>query len=290
MVNTQSPSPHVGLERLCKHGAKSSDWISPAPSVAGLERIEAFFNGRAFAPHRHDTYAIGFTTCGVQSFDYRGAVRHSLTDQVFVLHPDEVHDGRAGTESGFGYRILYIDPAMVRDALGGRSLPFVRTPITDDPRMRSAVGAILSDIEDPIDDLCKTDMVLFLADALEDVSDGTRKQVSVDQKATAKARDLLIAARVHSVSSDELEAVTGQDRWTLARQFRSAFGVSPHRFLILRRLDRVRALIGEGVALAEAAYLAGFADQSHMSRYFKGAYGVPPGVWRCLTQGPVSTK
>ncbi len=290
MADKQSSGPHVGLERLCKRCSESLDRISPAPSVAGLERVEAFFGGRAFSPHRHDTYAIGFTTCGVQSFDYRGAARHSLPGQIFVLHPDELHDGRAGTESGFGYRIMYIDPALIRDALGGRALPFVRAPITDDPRMRSAVRAMLFDIEESIDDLCRTDMVLSLANALEDVSEGTRKQVSVDRKAVAIARDLLIARAVHNISRSELEAATGQDRWTVARQFRTAFGVSPHRFLTLRRLDRARALIGEGMALAEVAYLAGFADQSHMSRHFRSAYGVPPGLWRSLTHGPVKTK
>ena len=70
------------------------------------ERIEAFFSGVGFDPHRHDTYAIGTTLAGVQAFRYRGAARRSLPGQVFVLHPDETHDGRAGTAQGFRYRIL----------------------------------------------------------------------------------------------------------------------------------------------------------------------------------------
>lgn len=42
-------------------------------AAPGLGRIEAWFAGGAYDPHRHDAYAIGYTMEGVQSFDCRGA-------------------------------------------------------------------------------------------------------------------------------------------------------------------------------------------------------------------------
>ncbi len=81
---------------------------------------------------------------------------------------------------------------------------------------------------------------------------------------------------------DDLERVADLDRWTLARQFRTAFGTSPSRFRTLRRLDRVRESIKKGSNLAEAAIEAGFADQSHMSRQFKLAYGLTPARWAAM--------
>ncbi|TIT97479.1 MAG: AraC family transcriptional regulator, partial [Mesorhizobium sp.] len=110
-----------GLERSCAE----DDRIVSAPGATGLERIEARFHGNAFDLHRHDTYAIGVTLDGVQRFHYRGAVRHSLPGQVIVLHPDELHDGGAGTEDGLRYRILYLEPSLLSDCLGGAPLPFV---------------------------------------------------------------------------------------------------------------------------------------------------------------------
>src|SRR5260221_10089519 len=114
-----------GLERSCGQG----DWVRGRGPIGGVELLRARLSGRAYPNHRHDTYAIGVTEVGVQTFDYRGKVENSLPGQVTVLHPDELHDGRAGAEGGFGYRIIYVEPARIADAaraITGRptSLPF----------------------------------------------------------------------------------------------------------------------------------------------------------------------
>jgi AraC-like DNA-binding protein len=96
------------------------------------------------------------------------------------------------------------------------------------------------------------------------------------------AREYLEANATRTVRSGELEAVTGLDRFALARHFRAAFATSPHRYLLMRRLQRARAMIGMGEGLAEVAVATGFADQSHLSRHFKKAYGMTPGQWAGL--------
>jgi AraC-like DNA-binding protein len=62
----------------------------------------------------------------------------------------------------------------------------------------------------------------------------------------------------HSIA--ELEQLAELDRWSLARQFRLAFGTSPSRFRTMRQLDMVRSMIRSGAGLADAALAAGFAD------------------------------
>jgi AraC-like DNA-binding protein len=254
--------------------------------MPGVERMRAFFQGHAFTPHRHDTYAVGVTSAGVQSFTYRGVARHSLPGEVFVLHPDERHDGRAGDDHGFGYRIAYIDPVLIRDAAAIGSLPFVREPVSGDQRLRRAVSEVLAGLDDPPDGLMATCSVVALADALVRAAGvASAATGSLDTAAVGRARDLLMEGRDARVSIEELEAISGLSRWQLARQFRRAFGVSPYRFHLLRRLDRARDLLGRGHPLAEVAHGCDFADQAHFTRAFRSAYGLSPGRWRALASG-----
>jgi AraC-like DNA-binding protein len=269
------------LERSC--GTTAADWIRIAPSCPAFERVEAFFAGHAFDPHRHDTYAIGVTLDGIQSFRYRGAQERSLPGQVFVLHPDETHDGHAGTSAGFHYKILYVEPRAIRDALGEARLPlpFVREAVSTDRRLAAVIVPALNDLDLVLEELHRDQIVLDLAEALAaaDPSIARRRLSARHWGAVEKARDFLDANVRNAVASADLEAVAGLSRYAVARHFRACLGTSPYRYLVMRRLDRARSLIQRGARLVDAAAACGFADQSHMTRHFKRAFGLSPGRW-----------
>src|SRR3984893_10745905 len=134
----------AGLERSC--GAMRSDWLRSRELSEGVQLLQAWFAGVGFDKHRHDTYAIGLTDVGVQAFDYRGVGAISTPGKVIVLHPDETHDGPAGTPDGFAYRIVYVAPARIHEAaraICGRpcALPFVREPVTANETLASTIEA-----------------------------------------------------------------------------------------------------------------------------------------------------
>ncbi|HEY1942383.1 MAG TPA: AraC family transcriptional regulator [Roseiarcus sp.] len=273
----------VGLERSCEPAGRER--IVAAPASAGLERIEARFFGPAFARHRHDTYAIGVTLAGVQTFWYRGAQRRSLPGQTLVLHPDEIHDGGAGDEAGLRYRMLYVEPALLCAALGeGAPPPFVAEPVFDDPALYGVLSEALGPLDTPLDELETDDIVGRLARALARRAGRPARSLAKPAARRAElARDYLEANAGRAVSSAELEHATGLDRYALARHFRALYATSPHRYLVMRRLQRARTMIGAGDPLADVAAATGFADQSHLNRHFKKAFGMPPGRWAALT-------
>ncbi len=284
MASRLGRSARESLERSC--GAR--DWVRGRGPVAGVELLRAWFRGRAFARHRHDTYAIGVTEAGVQMFDYRGRVERSTPGQVVVLHPDEAHDGRAGGEDGFGYRIVYVEPARIAAAvraIRGRPapLPFAREPVSRNPTLARAVTAAF---QAPAEPLALDALVLRLAEGLvESDPDSQPTGVSrLDQAALDRARAFLDGRRA-IVRSTELESVTGLSRYELARQFRARYGTSPYRYSLLRRLDFARGRLRAGTPLADLALAAGFADQAHFTRMFKSTYGMTPGRYARLRRG-----
>ena len=253
-----------------------------------MELLHAWLHGVAYHKHRHDTYAIGLTDTGIQAFDYRGAAHISTPGQVVVLHPDEIHDGHAGTAAGFGYRLLYVDPAGIFDAvrvLCGRvcALPFVRAPVATNPTLSAAIQAAFQGTLEP---LALDSLVVKVTEGLLE-ADPCAKPVArprhLDVAALERARQWLEAEKTRVVRSSELEAVTGLTRYELARQFRVRYGTSPYRYLLMRRLDGARAQCSQHQPLVDVALEAGFADQAHFTRMFKAAFGLTPARYGALT-------
>ena len=264
----------------------TSDRIRLDRPTAGLQRLAACFGGHAYDPHRHETYGIGLTLYGVQQFHYRGSLRASRARQVLVLHPDELHDGHAGEGSTFAYRMLYLDPAAVSQALDGASPPFVSEVVANDAAMAAVVDEAFLDFPQSLEPLAADATIGRVAELLARRGDGARRhrRAALALCAVTRARDFLVAEAHRTVGSNELERVSGLDRFALARHFRLAFGTSPHRFQIGRRLMRAQAMIAEGAALSETAAAAGFADQSHLTRHFAARFGVTPGRWASLSR------
>lgn len=254
--------------------------------TAGLQRLEGRFGGHAYDLHRHETYGVGLTLYGVQQFHYRGSLRASRARQVLVLHPDEAHDGHAGEGAAFAYRMLYLDPAAVSQALDTASPPHVAEAVGHDPETAKVIEEAFLDFPQPLEPLAVDATIGRLADLLARRGDGgpRRRRGSLALRAVTQARDFLVAESHRTVGSDELERISGLDRFSLARHFRSVFGTSPHRFQVGQRLMRAQSMIIEGVALSETAAAAGFADQSHLTRHFSARFGVTPGRWAALSR------
>jgi AraC-like DNA-binding protein len=253
--------------------------------VDGVELFAARLRGHPYGRHRHDVYAVGVTEEGLQAFDYRGAVRRSGPGQLFVLHPDEPHDGRADGSRPFGYRQVYVSPdriAAALRALSGRltSLPFA-PPVTDDPHLARVVRAAFAHPSEP---LALDALVLDLALGLRRLAGPVRApRGGVDLSAVERGREYL-RSRLSVVQSAEVEQVTGLDRYQFARQFRAVHGTSPYRYSLLRRVDATRTWLRDARPLADAAHEAGFADQAHFTRTFKAAFGMTPGRYARLSR------
>jgi AraC-like DNA-binding protein len=267
-----------------------SDWVVRSTQPGRIERIEAWFGGHGYQPHRHDTYSIGRTLSGVQSFHYKGTLRHGLPGNTLLLHPDELHDGMAGTEAGFHYRMAYIDPALIQQVLKGEPLPFIAGGLSSDPRLYRASEAFVQAMDHALDPLEEQDALFDLAMALRAVAGKPRGRKLLDYPAAERAREFIMAHLHQSVTLEMLEHASGREKWSLSRDFRVLFGTSPYRFVTLRRLDVLRTLVLDRFSLVDAALAAGFHDQSHMTRHFTRTYGVSPSRWleRVRAQGQLA--
>jgi AraC-like DNA-binding protein len=268
----------------------SDRWIDLAQDRdTGIETLRAHFKGHAYDPHWHDSYVVGVTEQGVQQFNCRRQRHASTPGQVFLLEPGEIHDGEAPTDKGFTYRTLYLAPDWIaaqlaelfEQAPAGHQPGFAAT-LTPDPRLASAIwfafGALHA--QDPL-------MVrqAALDGLLERLTEhlAWRTRLNPDPRlpqVALRARDYLRAHLRHDIGLQELASICGVDRFRLTRAFKAAFGLPPHAYLVQLRLALARHLLAQGVQPADVATDVGFADQSHLGRWFMRAYGLTPAAYR----------
>ena len=105
----------------------------------------------------------------------------------------------------------------------------------------------------------------------------------------AEIRDRLTADLRCAPSLRELAAGVDLSPFHMLRVFRDATGFPPHTWLVLERVCRARHLLAAGLTPAQVASGVGFADQAHLTRWFKRVTGVTPAAFRNSVQDPVRT-
>lgn len=97
----------------------------------------------------------------------------------------------------------------------------------------------------------------------------------------ALAIDLLRAHPGGKMSIAELASACGLSRGYFIHAFKSTTGVTPHQWMLSRRIEQAQELLRNSEQpLAEIALICGFADQSHFTRVFSRMSGASPGSWR----------
>jgi AraC-like DNA-binding protein len=102
---------------------------------------------------------------------------------------------------------------------------------------------------------------------------------SVVPSAIRIAQEMMDDDPAGAISLSDLARASSLSRFQVLRAFFKATGMTPHAYLVQRRIHLARRLMAVGTPLAEAALASGFSDQSHMTRVFVSKYGISPGSY-----------
>jgi AraC-like DNA-binding protein/quercetin dioxygenase-like cupin family protein len=251
--------------------------------MAGVLAVEAE-TAHAFPRHTHEQFGFGLIERGAQrSISGRGVVEAEAGDLITV-NPGEVHDGAPLGAAGRAWRMLYLDPALIAetacDANEGktRTCEFVR-PVLRNDALTNAFRTLYSALTAPQGaeaGLRRDEALVLLVDRL--IRERPLKPLPAVPATIRRAQELLDDNPTVPVTLAELARASGLSRFQVVRGFSRAFGLTPHAYLVQRRIDLARQLIARGAALSDVAAASGFADQSHMTRHFVRRFGFPPGA------------
>ncbi|MFD4571709.1 AraC family transcriptional regulator [Streptomyces sp. NPDC058417] len=269
-------------------GEVTADVTAWRPAVPGVvEVFHARFTGYAYPMHVHEAWTLLIVDDGAVRYDLERHPHGTPHDTVSLLPPHVPHNGSAVTADGFRKRVLYLDASVLGEELIGAA---VDGPDLRDPLLRRRVGQLHGALARPGDTLEADSRLTFVGERLRGLlrpgAPGPAEAERRDPVLAGRLRDLLDARVTEGITLDTASGLLQAHPAHLVRAFSGAYGIAPHQYLTARRVDRARGLLLGGAAPAEAAVLAGFHDQAHLSRHFKRLVGVTPGRYR---RGPGSS-
>ncbi|MGI4838249.1 MAG: AraC family transcriptional regulator [Janthinobacterium lividum] len=266
--------------------AVSRFWRDPA-----LPFIEArdVSDGRwiSHALHAHESFSIGAVTAG-QSTYLNGDLRCDIqAGTVVLMNPGAAHACNPLDDQPWAYHMLYVDTPWLA-ALQGRM------GIGDGTHWVPLAPLLSSDraLFDGVVDLyaCLVDAGCSHAEkermAVEFFTVMLRTLAVVDdtmQDGSVRLQrvvDLIRARCTEALTLEQMSEVAGLSPSYLIRAFKQRYGMTPHAWLNDARLQHARRQLRDGVAIADAAQAAGFADQAHLQRLFKRSLATTPGHYR----------
>ncbi|WP_320199390.1 AraC family transcriptional regulator [Agrobacterium sp. rho-13.3] len=253
----------------------------------GMECLSATFLTHEYSPHAHETFSIGAIESGSQISTIQGATEQTGPGHLYLINPDEIHDGAPGG-GGYRYRMIYPGVALLRDVLEdvtGRA--FHGTPsfprfLPHDPQMATAFQMAHRRMEMKAGAL-ETDegMYSVMAELFRRYGSTIILPLEKREKtAVHTTRDYLNDNFDTDIGLEELAKIAGLSRAHLIRAFRKEFHITPHAYLTDVRIRKAKKLLRTGEPLADIAALCGFADQAHFNRHFKARMGITPGQFR----------
>lgn len=131
-------------------------------------------------------------------------------------------------------------------------------------------------------DLNEDALVLLLAEVVNLSGVRLPGTVASGKGLIGRAQELLAEHLHQALPLDRLGDELGLSKFHLLRTFQKETGLSPRQWAMQLRTRRAKGLLRKGVAASEVAHDLGFADQSHLNRHFRAAYGMTPGRYQSV--------
>ena len=245
------------------------------PVVAGISEVfHARFVEHRYPRHAHDDWTLFIVDDGAISYGLDRYARGAARGRVTILPPHVVHDGRPATSSGFRNRVLYVRTDLLPADLIGSA---VDEPDIMESNLLRSVRRLHSLLEHPDDALEGEALLALVAERIRrHLRPAGERPERWRADLASSLRELIDAHPFEPWTLADAGAILGATTPTLVRAFARAYAITPHRYLVGRRIEAARRRLLAGEPIASTAVAVGFYDQAHFTRSFRRHIGVTP--------------
>jgi AraC-like DNA-binding protein len=238
----------------------------------------------AYKKHYHEEFSLGLVEQGASRVWHEGRQVEILPASLVLIGPGVFHACNPRDRARWRYKMLFVQPAWVESLGRATKAPALLAegvrclPAKDfKPLVAEAADCLMGEATP----LATETGVLALFDAIrtagggEPAFSGGRERVRV-----GRLREYLQENYLGRVTLDDLEAVSGLSKYYVIKLFKRQYGVPPHVYQTMLRVNFARKELRRQRELAAVAQDAGFYDQSHFTKTFRSQVGVTPEVYQ----------
>ena len=272
--------------------SQSLFWRNPDIPQVELRRVE---DGRKvnYAPHSHQQWSIGAITSGVARYLYRQDSYAIAEQDLVMMNPDWVHSCNPVDNQPWAYWMMYVDTEWLTQLSFEAGLlqqpqwqpisrAMIRPQDTSHDWYQDYCRVAEAFVDDNSDLLEKQslliDFLLSLMSWLRDVPELQRPD-SLPPQALTQVATLLEQNLNETPQLSQLMNLANCSEGHLIRSFKQHFGLTPHAYLINRRIQHSQKLLKQGMDIVDVAQQLAFSDQAHFQRTFKRLTATTPGQY-----------
>ena len=261
---------------------RHSFWHDPALPFIEARAVQ---DGRhvCYDKHSHPHFSIGAITGGHSHYLNQRSRQEVGPGSLVLMNPEEVHACNPIADQPWSYLMFYLDTDWLRSqqeeaGLGNAFRPFDMTA-SRDPLLYQGLLHLHHQLVQGPDPLAREVACHLFSRQLLARLTPARWDDRPPQH-LQRAAELMQDDSASPLSLLQLSAVAGLTPSHFVRAFSQHYGMTPHAYLLDRRIRHARTLLKQGQPLAEVALASGFADQAHFQRQFKRRVAATPGQYR----------
>ncbi len=249
------------------------------PEVPEVELLVINQSSRAWKIY-HETYtfAAARMNCKVADWWYRGKLYAATPNVAAMLEPGELHVTKR-VYAPCDVTAIQIQSSVIIDAareLGIGTTPHFSSAQCDAPGFNNALLRFTQSVQRGATALEQQTLLYdCIGFAFRQCTERRMRPMPRDDRGAQLAREYIHAHAAERITLDELAVISGLSRYHLVRSFSRVYGLPPHAYQNTLRIATAREALRAGIPLSHLDL--GFADQSHLSRYFKKQMVLTPG-------------
>lgn len=257
---------------------------------------------------KQPTVSIKYVISGEESYRIDGHTYRVKTDEFLIVNPHRVYEGFTSNQFETEGVCLYLHNTILGDVF--RVLDQSTSHLLDNPFEQSlhgfefleniyksgknTLGVLLRKLYRDIrqQSLCSIkedgDLYYIFAESLlfdqhrvfeavsrlNSIKSSTRKEL---YRRVLLAKEYLDDHYDQKLDINKISQIAALSEYHFFRTFKQAFGISPHKYLVQKRLQKASELLKtHNYTITEVAYLIGFPDIHSFSKSFKKEFGMPP--------------